>query len=374
MSTVVLMAGGTGGHLFPAMALAQELGRRGHAIHLVTDERVAGYGDSFPAREVHVVPSATPSVRDPVKLARAVARLGWGTMVAWGTLGGIRADVMVGFGGYPTVPPFLAGRLRGVPGILHDSNAVLGRANLLLARYANALALSFENTRRAEPFAAKIVITGNPVRDRVRAVADRPFPPLEPGEPVRLLVVGGSQGARAFADLVPPAIALLPAELRSLLLVTQQCRREDLDRVAEAYRQAKVSVELQAFFTDLPERMADSHLVISRSGASTVTELCVIGRPAILVPLPGAIDADQKNNALVLDRAGGGWIAEQASLTPQVLADRLAGLLAAPAQLSAAAAIAKSLGRPDAVALLADLAEKLAAGRSRAAKRLGEPA
>jgi len=372
MSIIALMAGGTGGHLFPAMALAQELRRRGHVIHLMTDERVAGYGDNFPARETHIIPSATPSIRNPIKLAVAAAKLSWGTVVAWGAMGRIKADVAVGFGGYPTVPSFLAARMRGVPGIVHDQNAVLGRANLLLARYANALALSFEKTAKAEQFGAKATLTGNPIRDRVRAVADTAYPALGAGDPINILVFGGSQGARAFGELVPPAIALLPMELRSRLQLVQQVRAEDMDRVAEAYRQSKVNVDLAPFFPDLPEKMAKSHLVISRSGASTIAELCVIGRPAILVPLPGAIDADQKNNALVLDRAGGGWIAEQASLTPEILAARMKSLFEAPEALAKAAAAAKSLGRPDAVALLADLAEKLAAGRKPA--DLGEPA
>jgi UDP-N-acetylglucosamine--N-acetylmuramyl-(pentapeptide) pyrophosphoryl-undecaprenol N-acetylglucosamine transferase len=370
MSTIVLMAGGTGGHLFPAMALAQELRRRGHIIHLMTDERVASYGD-FPATAIHIVPSATPSIRNPVKLAVAVLKLGWGTVVAWGMLGDIRSDVVVGFGGYPTVPPFLAAYLRGVPGIVHDSNAVLGRANHLLSRYARALALCFANTKRVEGFEAKVVITGNPVRDSVIAVAGTPYPPLGTSDPVHLLVTGGSQGARIFGQVVPPAIALLPAELRSRLMIVQQCRTEDLDTVAEIYRQSKVNVELQSFFTDLPERMAQSHLVISRSGAGTIAELTVIGRPAIMVPLPGALDADQKNNALVLEGAGGGWIVEQPNFTATNLAEQLQSLLANPQTLIDAAAAAKSLGRPNAVALLADLAEKLAAGRMPVAR--GEP-
>jgi UDP-N-acetylglucosamine--N-acetylmuramyl-(pentapeptide) pyrophosphoryl-undecaprenol N-acetylglucosamine transferase len=364
MSIFMLMAGGTGGHLFPAMALAQELRRRGHVIHLMTDERVGSYGDNFPAREVHIVPSATPSIRNPVKLVMAGGTIAWGTLVAWRMLGKARPDAVVGFGGYPTVPPFLAARLRGIKGILHDSNAIVGRANHFLARLADVLALSFVDTARTEGFESKIAITGNPVRDRVNVAAATPYPPFENGGPLRVLVFGGSQGARAFADLVPPAVALLPADLRARLRLVQQCRVEDMDRVTEAYRLAKVNVDLAPFFADLPERMAASHLVISRSGASTVAELCVIGRPAILIPLPGAIDADQKNNALVLDRAGGGWIAEQAALTPQVLADRLQALLAAPPALARAAEVAKSLGRPDAVVLLADLAEKLAAGRT----------
>ncbi|HVW92385.1 MAG TPA: undecaprenyldiphospho-muramoylpentapeptide beta-N-acetylglucosaminyltransferase [Devosia sp.] len=364
MSTFVLMAGGTGGHLFPAMALAQELRRRGHVIHLMTDERVASYGENFPARETHIVPAATPSIHNPVKFVAAGATILWGTGIAWGVLGRVRPDAVVGFGGYPTFPPFLAAKLRGIPGILHDANAIIGRANHALAGLADVLALSFEQTARTEGFEGKIVVTGNPVRDRVREVAARPYPVPGPDGALRLLVFGGSQGARAFAELLPPAIALLPAELRARLRLTQQCRAEDLDRVAESYRQSKVNVELASFFSDLPERMADSHLIVSRSGASTVAELCVIGRPALLIPLPGSIDADQKNNALVLDRAGGGWIAEQASLTPQVLAGRLQGLLADPAGLARAAATAKSLGRPDAVALLADLAEKLASKRN----------
>jgi UDP-N-acetylglucosamine--N-acetylmuramyl-(pentapeptide) pyrophosphoryl-undecaprenol N-acetylglucosamine transferase len=198
------------------------------------------------------------------------------------------------------------------------------------------------------------------VRDRVQDVADAPYPAIDPEDSIRLLVFGGSQGAGIFGRLVPPAIAELPADIRGRLRVTQQCRPEDLDAVADTYRQAKVNVELQTFFDDLPERMANSHLVISRSGASSIAELAVIGRPAILVPRPGSIDADQKNNALVMEAAGGGWIAEQATLTPQSLGTRLTSLLSDPAVLQRAAAAAKSLGQPDAVVKLADVAERLA--------------
>jgi UDP-N-acetylglucosamine--N-acetylmuramyl-(pentapeptide) pyrophosphoryl-undecaprenol N-acetylglucosamine transferase len=364
LSTFLLMAGGTGGHLFPAMALAQELRRRGHDIHLMTDHRVTAYGDKFPASRTLIVPSATPSVRNPLVFLRAAAVMLWGTVVALGKLRSVKADAAIGFGGYPVVPPFLAASLSGVPGILHEQNAVMGRANHFLAGRAKVIALTFANTRRAEVFAAKSVVVGNPVRDRVRALADRPYPEL--GDAIRLLVVGGSQGARAFSDLVPPAIAELPPALRSRLLVTQQCRPEDLDRVAEAYRQAKVNVELRSFFDDLPERMAESHLVISRAGASTITELTAIGRPAILIPLPGSIDADQKQNALVVEAAGGGWIAEQATLSPHSLATRLQSLLGDPETLRMAAAKAKSLGQPDAVAKLADVAEALASRGSKA--------
>lgn len=361
MSRLILMAGGTGGHLFPAMALAQELRRRGHDIQLMTDHRVASYGSDFPASATHIVPSATPSVGNPIRFVSAGVTILGGIAVAFGKFGSIKPDAVIGFGGYPVFPPFVAANLRGIPGILHEQNAVMGRANRALAKMARVIALSFARTAKAEAFADKSILVGNPVRDRVRGAAKVPYPDLDANGVIRLLVFGGSQGARVFADLVPPAIAELPQELRSRLRVVQQCRAEDLDRVAETYRQAKVNVELASFFDDLPERMAASHLVVSRSGASTIAELTAIGRPAILVPLPGAIDADQKNNALVMEAAGGGWIAEQATLTPLSLGTRLASLLGDPGVLERAAAAAKSLGQPDAVTKLADAAERLVA-------------
>ncbi len=360
MSTFVLMAGGTGGHLFPAMALAQELRRRGHDIQLMTDHRVAAYGDRFPASQTHIVPSATPSVRDPVKFVVAGCKIAWGTAVAFGKLSAVRPDAVIGFGGYPVFPPFLAAKLLGIPGLLHEQNAVMGRANRALARFANRIALSFAKTLKVEAFADKTTLTGNPVRDRVIVVAGTPYPDFTADGPIRVVVTGGSQGARVFSDVMPAAIAALPDDIRQRLRLVQQCRPEDLDRVTEAYRAAKVNVELQQFFTDLPERIAAAHLVIARSGASTIAELTVLGRPAILVPLPGALDADQKNNALVMETAGAGWIMEQATLTPQSLGTRLASLLSDPALLPKAAAAARSLGQPDAVVKLADVAERLA--------------
>lgn len=359
MSIFVLMAGGTGGHLFPAQALAEELRRRGHIVQLMTDHRVGDYG-TFPARDIDIIPSATPSVRNPLRFASASLKIAQGIVVAWWKLGRAKADAVVGFGGYPIFPPFLAARLRGVPGLLHEQNAVMGRANRALARWASGIALSFGKTRYAETFTAKSTLTGNPVRDKVRAVAGTVYPEFVAGGPIRLVVFGGSQGAHAFAEFVPPAIAELPAEIRSRLRIVQQCRPEDLELVAAAYRRAHVNCELQSFFTDLPERMAQSHLVISRAGASTVAELTVLGRPAILVPLPGALDADQRNNAEVMEAGGGGWIMEQAQISPLSLSKRLTELFGDPTRLRAAAAAAKGLGQPRAVEHLADLAEGLA--------------
>ncbi|KQX39951.1 UDP-N-acetylglucosamine--N-acetylmuramyl-(pentapeptide) pyrophosphoryl-undecaprenol N-acetylglucosamine transferase [Devosia sp. Root436] len=359
MKTFMLMAGGTGGHLFPAMALAQELLRRGHVVELMTDHRVESYGGDFPASQVHIVPSATPSLRNPVKFVAGGVKILRGMAVAFGKLRASKPDCVIAFGGYPTFPPFLAANFLGIPGILHEQNAVMGRANRALGRFADLLAMSFGETRFASGLSLEKVVTGNPVRDRVRAVATTPYPELGPDSPINLVVFGGSQGARALSEIVPAAMALLPEGLRHRLRVVQQCRADDLDRVTEAYRLAKINVELAAFFADLPERMARSHLVIGRSGASTIAELTVLGRPSILIPLPGSIDADQKHNALVVEAAGGGWIAEQATLSPQSLASWLTTLLTDPATLIKAADAARSLGQPRAVEKLADLAEML---------------
>jgi UDP-N-acetylglucosamine--N-acetylmuramyl-(pentapeptide) pyrophosphoryl-undecaprenol N-acetylglucosamine transferase len=344
------------------MALAQELRRRGHDVHLMTDHRVGAYGE-FPARETHIVPSATPSVRNPLKFAAAGFTILRGIGTARTQLRKIKPQAVVGFGGYPIFPSFLAASTLGIPGVLHEQNAVMGRANRALASRATRIALSFGKTIHAEAYASKSVTTGNPVRDRVLAVASMTYPDLGQGTPLRLVVTGGSQGARVLSDLVPPAIAELPEDVRQRLRIAQQCRTEDLDRVAEVYRQMRVNVDLQPFFNDLPERMANAHLVIARAGASTIAELTVLGRPAILIPLPGALDADQKNNAMMIEDAKAGWIMEQATISPPSLATRLASLFGDPATLQSAAAAAKSLGQPFAVERLADLVEDASRGK-----------
>ena len=359
MKKFVLIAGGTGGHLFPAMALAQELGRRGHVVELMTDHRVESYGSDFPASAVHIVPSATPSLRNPIKFVAGGIKILRGIAVAHGMLKKSKPDCVVAFGGYPTFPPFIAAHLLGIPGVLHEQNSVMGRANRALARFADILSISYAQTKFSENFNLQKIVTGNPLRDRVRALIGQPYPALNANGPIRIVVTGGSQGARVLADVVPAAVALLPDTLRSRLSIVQQTRPEDIERVTESYRQSRSNVEIASFISDLPERMAAAHLVISRAGATTLAELTVIGRPAILIPLPGAIDADQKNNALVMENAGAGWLAEQGTLTPEALARRLQTLLTDPQTLIKAAAAARSLGQPHAVEKLADVAEML---------------
>ncbi|PLX36492.1 MAG: undecaprenyldiphospho-muramoylpentapeptide beta-N-acetylglucosaminyltransferase [Hyphomicrobiales bacterium] len=362
MAAILLAAGGTGGHLFPAQALAEELGRRGHVVELATDERADRYGQAFPARKIHIVASATIRGRSPLALARTAFALVRGVIQANGIISHLKPAAVVGFGGYPTLPPLMAAMLRRVPSVLHEQNAVVGRANRLLGRVATAVAASFPESRHSEAFAAKLVHTGNPVRPAVLDVAAMPYDMPAADGPFKLLVFGGSQGARFFSEILPDAIAKLPEAARARLKLVQQCRPEDLDAVKSQYDALGLEVELAPFFTDLPARIAGSHLVICRSGASTVTELSVIGRPSILIPFPHALDADQATNAAVLQGAGGAEVIDQKDLDAERLASAIAERMADPEGLAAVAAAAKSTGRPDAVRRLADLVEHVAAG------------
>jgi UDP-N-acetylglucosamine--N-acetylmuramyl-(pentapeptide) pyrophosphoryl-undecaprenol N-acetylglucosamine transferase len=357
---VLLAAGGTGGHLFPAQALAVALKARGIEVDLATDERAERYGHDFPARQTHMIPSATIRGRDPVSMAKTLATLGIGAMKSLRLLRKVRPAAVVGFGGYPTLPPVLAATLRGIPTVIHDANAVMGRANRMLAPRVKAIATSFPNMTLDAALAEKATFTGNPVRPAVIAAGAQPFAALEPGGPFRLLVTGGSQGARVMADIVPPAIERLAPELRARLDVVQQARGEDETRVREAYAQLGVKAEVAPFFSDLPARIAAAHLVVSRSGASTVAELAVIGRPAFLIPLPHALDQDQLANANVLAKAGGAVVLRQDDLTPASLAAEIEALAADSAKLSAMAAGAKSAGMHDAAERLADLVLRVA--------------
>lgn len=356
---VLIAAGGTGGHLFPAEALAHALIARGWRVHLATDRRVEGYGTGFPAETVHTIRSATLT-RAPAQLFRALPALAMGFIEARRIISREKPAVAIGFGGYPTVPPILAAIGR-VPTIIHEQNAVFGRANRFLAPHVSRIAVSVPYVRGAAKLKDRIVLTGNPVRPAVRAAAATPYPERSAGDPFHLTAFGGSQGAQFLSDLVPAAVAMLPAELQRRLRIVQQCRPEDIARVAQAYDLLGVAADLQPFFADMPQRIAAAHLVVSRSGASTTTELAVIGRPAVMIPLPHALDQDQKANASVLAAAGGGWMIEQREMTAERLASELELLIEAPERLAAAAAAAKSLGRPEAVDNLADLVEKVAA-------------
>jgi UDP-N-acetylglucosamine--N-acetylmuramyl-(pentapeptide) pyrophosphoryl-undecaprenol N-acetylglucosamine transferase len=356
-----LAAGGTGGHLFPAEALGVELLRRGLRVRLATDARALRYGGLFSEDTIDVVPSETVRGRTPWSLAYTAVMLAAGTGVSLNLMRRLRPKAVVGFGGYPTLPPLLAARMFGVPGIIHEANAVLGRANRFLSNRVSAIATSLPGVLDRDPaLSGKTTTVGTPMRPAILAAAAVEFASPEPPGPLRLLVVGGSQGARVMADIVPGAIERLEPVLWSRLILTQQVREEDMARVRAVYDRLKIDAELAPFFSDLPARLASSHLVISRSGAGTVAELGAIGRPSILVPLPGAIDQDQFANAGVLVQANGAVRILQAEFTPDRLAAEISALAGDPARLTAMAASARTVGRLDAAERLADLVAKVA--------------
>ena len=358
---ILLAAGGTGGHLFPAEALGVELIRRGHRVRLVTDARALRYTGLFTKDTIDVVPSETVRSRTPWSLARTGAMLTAGTLVALNLMRRMKPAAVVGFGGYPTVPPLLAARLFGVPTLVHEANAVLGRANRFLSSRVSAIATSLPGVLDRDPaLAAKTTTVGTPMRPAILAAAAVKFVSPEPNGPLRLLVVGGSQGARVMADIVPGAIERLEPSLWNRLILTQQVREEDMTRVRAVYDRLKINAELAPFFVDLPALLASSQLVISRSGAGTVAELGAIGRPSILVPLPGSIDQDQFANAGVLAQANGALRIAQADFTPDRLAAEISSLAAEPGRLTAMATSARGVGRLDAAERLADLVAKVA--------------
>lgn len=358
--TFILSTGGSGGHLYPAQALASELVRRGANIVIMTDSRGTQYPSFFPGAAIEIVPSAAFSDRSFIRLVSAPFEIIAGVVTAFAKLMRIRPAAVVGFGGYPSVPVMVAACLARFPTAIISPDAVVGRANRLVANHVRAVAGGLPLKRFLPKDMSKVVYTGTPVRPDVVALSGAPYPARGAEEPFRLLVFGGSQGARALSEIVPAAVALLPPEQRKRLEVVQQCRPEDLETVRSAYAKLEVQAELASFFNDLPARMASAHLVIGRSGAGTVSELMVIGRPAILVPLPHALDDNQTPNADVFAEAGGGWRVAQRELTPVKLAHMLGEALSRPDDLARRAAAARKLAKPDAAGRLADLVETIA--------------
>lgn len=354
MKTVLLAAGGTGGHLFPAEALAHVLAKRGVRVILATDDRGLLFGERFPAAELVALPSGTLMRRDPKALLVGAWGLAWGFVRACMLVWQKKPDVAVGFGGYPSVPPLMAMVLFRRPVFLHEQNAVLGRANAFLARFARRLATGFPDVVGAEAFVTKIAYTGNPVRQVVLSLADRGYAPPEANGPLRVVVFGGSQGARVMGDLVVSALCQLPEAVRARLHVVQQARPEDLDRVRASFEAAGIKADVAAFFVDLPHHMAEAHLVVARSGASSVSELSVLGRPCVLLPLQHSLDQDQAHNAAQLAQVGAAVVLKENDLSDARLAGLLQDLLGRPDQLRQMAEAARSRG-------VLDAAERLAA-------------
>jgi UDP-N-acetylglucosamine--N-acetylmuramyl-(pentapeptide) pyrophosphoryl-undecaprenol N-acetylglucosamine transferase len=358
--TYVLAAGGTGGHLFPAEAVARLLIASGGTVHLLTDRRADAFAASVPGVTIDRV-RAGQLGGGPLHAAYGLAELAVGMVQARRLLRRLAPVAVVGFGGYPSVPTMLAAAQLGLPTLIHEQNVVLGRANRLLAPRARSIATGFAATQGLrDADHGRAVHTGNPVRPAIHAVGTLPYAAPEPGGGIELLVVGGSQGARVFGEIVPPALARLPAELRARLHVSQQARPEDKDKVVAQYRDAAVGADIETFFTDMPARLQRAHLAICRAGASTIAELAVAGRPAILVPYPHAMDDHQTANAGAFAASGGGWVITQTEFSSETLAGRLAALLGDPVSLAAAAEAARRFARDDAAEHLAALVQGLA--------------
>jgi UDP-N-acetylglucosamine--N-acetylmuramyl-(pentapeptide) pyrophosphoryl-undecaprenol N-acetylglucosamine transferase len=357
---IILCAGGTGGHLFPAEALAHELAARGWVIHLATDERANRYSADFPASDVHMISSATISLGNPISMVRAVIRLVAGYWQSRKLFKLLRPALVIGFGGYPTLPPVLAAQFGGIATIIHDANAVMGRANRLLAHRANLVAMGFRGERQRDG----VTVTGNPVRPAILQAAKTSYRDRDKDAQFNLLVFGGSQGAQFFGEILPKAVELLDDNHIRKLKIIHQVREETLYVTQAYYRSRGIDFQVASFFQDMAAHIANAHLVICRAGASTVSELAVIGRPAILVPYPYALDHDQAMNAIAIAENGGADIVQQVDLTAERLAEILISAMDNPERLAQMAKNAKKAATINAAARLADYAEHIAAGIS----------
>ncbi len=356
---LVMAAGGTGGHMFPAQALAEAMLQKGWRVKLSTDARGARYTGGFPeAVEIEQMSSATfarggvaAKVMVPFKILGGV----------FGAVARMRKDrpaMVVGFGGYPAIPAMGAAWLLKLPRMIHEQNGVLGRVNQVFAKKVDLVACGTWPTELPEGVEA--VHVGNPVREAVMDRAGAGYIP--PGDyPMSILVIGGSQGARILSDIVPAAIAGLGPDILKNLRVSHQARGEDHDRVTAFYADHGISADVQPFFEDVPARMSEAQLVISRSGASSVADISVIGRPSILVPYAAAAGDHQAANARGLAEAGGAIVIPESRLTDATLSEQITTILTNPAGATQMATAALSEGKPDATEKLAALVQDRAA-------------
>lgn len=359
---VLLSAGGTGGHMSPASAMATALIEKGIRVELVTDDRGQKYTKMFHDIKVHVVKSGTAHAGVLGKIKGAI-NLARGIRHGFALVKELKPDAVIGFGGYPSVPAVLAAQILGVPTGLHEQNAILGKANVFLAPKSKFIALSLPLTILAyvkQRINDKAVVTGNPVRPEIIALKDAAYPSLDDGKKVNIFVMGGSLGATVFSQVVPRALSLLSPERKARIAIVQQCREADLQEAKDLYDESGIDdVTLAPFIDDVARYLAKAHLFIGRSGASTVAEISIAGRPAIYVPYPHHKDQQQKMNAQNVADKGGAWIIEEDQFTPAALHKSIEGFFNDPETLIGAAEHAKECGLPDAAIELAALALKI---------------
>jgi len=354
---IVLAAGGTGGHVYPTLALADVLSSRNWPIAFVTDERGNAFGEPTPGTEIHQIKAAS-LVGGACSKLKGLTQLGLGLLQARALLKRLSPAAVVGFGGYPSFPTMCAATQIGTPTLIHEQNAVLGRANRLLAPRVGTIATSFEQVSGIQPQAVrKVVFTGNPVRAAISQIGEIPYPTLTANDPIHILIFGGSQGARVLSEIVPAALTSLSRDERSRFHVTQQCRPEDLERVKAAYDAADISASLATYFDNMPECLSAAHLVIARAGASTISELMAAGRPAILIPYPHATDDHQAANAKSVAATGASWYVPESTFTIEFIAGEFRRFMEQPTVLTEAATNTKSLLKANAAERLADAVE-----------------
>lgn len=361
IKNVVLASGGTGGHLFPARALAEELLKRDYSVTLLTDSRGEKYDGLFPGSSIISIKSGSPSISGLLGKLMAGLKIVAGTIQAFNILRKLKPVAVIGFGGYPSMPPAAAATLLRMPLILHEQNAVLGRVNKFFSKTAKAIATSFQETETSDSdIAKKMAYTGNPVREEILNLHGQEYKTPQNDEAISLLVLGGSQGATVLSEVIPRAIAKLPMALQKRLKISQQCRPEDLENVRTLYAQTGASTDLAVFFKNVPELLTNCHLAITRSGASTLAELTVAGRPAILIPYKHAMDNHQLKNAQVEVAKGAAQLILQDDFTVETLMPVLNTLLSHPDKLETMARAAAQLGEVDAAKNLADMVERVA--------------
>lgn len=357
--TILLTAGGTGGHIFPAEALALELKSRGLSCALITDERYKNYIGNLKQFDAHVIRTGNFS-GGILKRIKSIFNIFIGFYQSWRLIRRLNPSVVVGFGGYPSFPTMLVASWMGMRTIIHEQNSLLGHTNSVLSRKVDVIATSFKEVIGLDKeYANKVKLVGNPVRPSVASLRDMPYPDIQEEGILRILVIGGSQGASVFSRVVPEAIKLLPSALRTRIRIDQQCRADDLRDTKAAYEKLGVSADLATFFTDIPLRLGSAHLVITRSGASTLSEITVAGRPAIMVPYPNAKDNHQMINATALEDVGGGWVMPQDAFTPTALSTRIESFLNLPSTLVEAAQKSKQAGKPNSSKDLADIVQRM---------------
>lgn len=352
---IAITTGGSGGHVVPAMATADALLARGYAVDFFTDARGQKFIESRPDLTVHIIPGSSPS-GGIKKILKAIVDLSHGFVLAFGQLHRAKCKAIIGFGSYASFSACAAAIVLRIPLFLHEQNAVLGRANEALHRFAKYVITSVPNVEGIDAIpASKVIEAGYPIRSKIADLAATAYPAPQPNGPLDILCIGGSQGAQIFGEILPAAISKLDEDERARIKLTLQVTPPQLDNVRTKLAMMNVAAVVNTFFSDMHIRYAQTQLMIARSGMSTVAEVLATGRAAIFVPLPHGHRLEQYKNPAAAVAAGGAWLCDQKDFTPDWLAAQLKKILAGQTDLAAVAAVARKFGKPQAAQAVAEV-------------------